>query len=643
MSAATKNRRTAVILGAARFKKTPSLDRASFSSSAQDFVSYLLDKHLFALPEPALLNLFDSHLPPGDQLEQICDFLDAFRGGADDEGGDIILYYVGHGGFVGMNKEYFLAVATTKDGFEGSTAIRIGDLSSALRDHAGKARKYLILDCCFAASAFAEFQDSGLSAVISSQTLEPLPPKGTALLCSSGSRQVSLSPSSESHTLFSGALMAVLRIGERSGLKAFSLDDVGRRVKDLLRSRCPQEWIRPEVHSPDMREGNVAHIPIFPNPGFDPVQAMILNPGQADYVRNLEFLVATRDGQLEHAMSSLDSHLDMAMQAVADVINLRGPELKAANRRAKELLNSRFALGWTETALPPEDSVQRAFASAPALLAPRKTTADQSVVSEREDVNLVRRLECLLEARTDQLQQAVADLERSYDITLQALGDALDLKDAETPGHSRRVTAFTIAIARAMHVPREQILMIARGAFLHDVGKMAVPDSILRKPGKLNDVERGVMREHCIHGYQMLKKIPFLAEACDIVYSHQENFDGSGYPRGLKGKEIPLGARIFSVADALDAITTDRPYRAAQPLQTARDKIRDGVGTFYDPDVVRVFLEMPGDIFEDLAREIDAQSYPFSMNPKGPGGARVVDSKDATSYLQAAPDASKEE
>src|ERR1700747_1728891 len=183
-------------------------------------------------------------------------------------------------------------------------------------------------------------------------------------------------------------------------------------------------------------------------------------------------------------------------------------------------------------------------------------------------------LESLVAARTDQLQKAMADLERSYDITLQALGDALDLKDAETEGHSRRVTAFTIAIARAMGVPREQILIIARGAFLHDIGKMAIPDNILRKPGKLNDEERAIMREHCYHGYQMLRKIPFLAEACDIVYSHQEKWDGSGYPRGLRGAEIQLGSRFFSVADTLDAITSDRPYRPKQTLEAAKEEIQ---------------------------------------------------------------------
>src|SRR6202049_24728 len=170
-------------------------------------------------------------------------------------------------------------------------------------------------------------------------------------------------------------------------------------------------------------------------------------------------------------------------------------------------------------------------------------------------------LESLVDARTQQLQIAMADLERSYGMTLEALGGALDLKDAETEGHSRRVTVFTIAVARAMGLSKDQIDVIARGAFLHDIGKMAIPDAILRKPGKLDPDEIAVMREHCYHGYQILKKIPFLKEASEIVYAHQEHYDGSGYPRQLKGEEIPLGARIFSVADTLDAITSDRPYR----------------------------------------------------------------------------------
>jgi len=148
-------------------------------------------------------------------------------------------------------------------------------------------------------------------------------------------------------------------------------------------------------------------------------------------------------------------------------------------------------------------------------------------------------LESLVAARTEQLRQTMTDLERSYDITLEALGDALDLKDAETEGHSKRVTAFTIAVARAMGLTGERIRVIARGAFLHDIGKMAIPDAILRKPGALDPDEKLIMQEHCYRGYHMLRKIPFLSEAADIVYSHQEKYDGSGYPRGLKGEQIP--------------------------------------------------------------------------------------------------------
>ena len=221
-------------------------------------------------------------------------------------------------------------------------------------------------------------------------------------------------------------------------------------------------------------------------------------------------------------------------------------------------------------------------------------------------------LETLVAARTEQLRQAMSDLERSYDITLEALGDALDLKDAETEGHSKRVTAFTIAIARAMGLSAERIRIIARGAFLHDIGKMAIPDAILRKPGALTAEEINIMKEHCWHGYQILRKIPFLAEPADIVYAHQEKWDGSGYPRGLKGEEIPMGARIFSLADTMDAIMSDRPYRAAQPFSAARDEIVRWAGRQFDPNIVRTFVEMPESIWHDLRKEINSQIYRFT-------------------------------
>jgi len=219
-------------------------------------------------------------------------------------------------------------------------------------------------------------------------------------------------------------------------------------------------------------------------------------------------------------------------------------------------------------------------------------------------------LEALVQARTMQLRKTLEELEKSYDITLQALGNALDLKDAETEGHSKRVTAFTIAIARAMGVSKDDISVIARGAFLHDIGKMAIPDAILRKPGALTPDEVTIMREHCYHGYQMLKKIPFLTEAAEIVYAHQERFDGTGYPRGLKAEEIPLGARLFSVADTLDAITSDRPYRPAQSVTAAREEIQRWSGRQFDPEVVKTFLSMPEKIWGDLRKQIDRTDPP---------------------------------
>jgi putative nucleotidyltransferase with HDIG domain len=226
-------------------------------------------------------------------------------------------------------------------------------------------------------------------------------------------------------------------------------------------------------------------------------------------------------------------------------------------------------------------------------------------------------LEALVTARTEQLRQAITTLERSYDITLEALGNALDLKDAETEGHSKRVTAFTIAIARAMGLSADQIRVIARGAFLHDIGKMAIPDAILRKPGALDPEEIAIMQEHCYRGYQILKRIPFLTEASEIVYAHQEKYDGTGYPRGLKGDQIPLGARIFSVADTLDAMTSDRPYRAKLPFEVARDEIQRWSGRQFDPQVVATFLQMPENIWDDLRKGIDEQIHRFAYHVAG--------------------------
>ena len=221
-----------------------------------------------------------------------------------------------------------------------------------------------------------------------------------------------------------------------------------------------------------------------------------------------------------------------------------------------------------------------------------------------ENRNYQRNLEQIVEERTAQLKGALEQLEQSYDDTLEALGGALDLKDAETEGHCKRVTAFTIAIAKAMKVDPLLLPQIARAAFLHDIGKMAIPDQILRKPGPLTPEEREIMRTHCEIGHNMVTRIPFLREAAEIVLSHQEYFDGTGYPHGLRGEQIPLGARIFAVADALDAMISDRPYRKASTISHARDEIQRCAGTQFDPAVVEVFLAMPDTLWNELRENI---------------------------------------
>lgn len=210
-----------------------------------------------------------------------------------------------------------------------------------------------------------------------------------------------------------------------------------------------------------------------------------------------------------------------------------------------------------------------------------------------ENRSYQRDLEQKVDDRTARLESALEQLEQSYDDTLEALGSALDLKDAETEGHCQRVTAFCISIAKTLPVPEGYLPILARAAFLHDIGKMGIPDVILRKAGPLNDDEKKIMRTHCEIGYKMLIRILFLRDAAEIVLAHQEFYDGSGYPHGLKGDQIPLGARIFTIADALDAMISDRPYRRALPMSHACEEIKRCSGTQFDPEVVKVFLTFP--------------------------------------------------
>ena len=198
----------------------------------------------------------------------------------------------------------------------------------------------------------------------------------------------------------------------------------------------------------------------------------------------------------------------------------------------------------------------------------------------------------------------VADLQRSYDLTLDALSAAIDLRDRETEGHSRRVVEYTSRLAEQIGLDKEAIRNIRRGALIHDIGKIGVPDVVLHKPGELNEEERKVIERHPQVGYEMLAEIPYLQEEIQIVICHQEKWDGSGYPRGLKGEEIALGARLFMVADTFDALTSDRPYRQACSYEVARKIIEEESGKQFDPKAVEAFLAIPAEAWAEIRTHV---------------------------------------
>jgi len=197
-----------------------------------------------------------------------------------------------------------------------------------------------------------------------------------------------------------------------------------------------------------------------------------------------------------------------------------------------------------------------------------------------------------LEKTNLKLAAANLELQIAYDATLNGWVHALDLRDKETEGHTRRVTILTERLARAIGVEEDQLIHITRGALLHDIGKMAIPDGILLKPGKLTDEERALIQEHPTIAYKMLKPIEFLLPAIDIPYCHHEKWDGTGYPRKLKGEQIPFAARIFPVIDVWDALISDRPYRKGIPQGEVRERIKADSGKHFDPRVVDAFLAL---------------------------------------------------
>ncbi|MBO9318116.1 MAG: response regulator [Chloroflexus sp.] len=220
------------------------------------------------------------------------------------------------------------------------------------------------------------------------------------------------------------------------------------------------------------------------------------------------------------------------------------------------------------------------------------------LIEERERAAAQERL------LTEQARQAAQAVAEAYDQTLIGWSRALDLRDKETEGHSQRVAQLTLAVAQALNIPPEEQINMWRGAMLHDIGKIGVPDSILHKPGPLTEEEWEIMRCHTTYAYELLSPIAYLRSAIDIPYCHHEKWDGTGYPRGLRGEQIPLAARIFALVDVWDALTNDRPYRKAWSREQAYQYICEQKGKHFDPNLVDLFLSIAA---PDLAKAAERQ------------------------------------
>jgi len=215
-------------------------------------------------------------------------------------------------------------------------------------------------------------------------------------------------------------------------------------------------------------------------------------------------------------------------------------------------------------------------------------------------VVLLMRMNSLLVNRLKAERRLSAELERTYDETLEGWARALELRDIETAGHSHRVCEIAKRLAGEAGLEKCRLVDLHRGSLLHDIGKMGIPDRILLKPGKLTDEEFKQMQEHATYAYDLLSHIPYLLKALDIPYCHHEKWDGTGYPRRLKGEEIPLSARIFSVVDVYDALISDRPYRAAWPEGKALAYIKERAGSEFDPAIVEAFVRLTEEEIDSL-------------------------------------------
>ncbi len=250
------------------------------------------------------------------------------------------------------------------------------------------------------------------------------------------------------------------------------------------------------------------------------------------------------------------------------------------------------------------DYVSKPFKLNEVSFAASKALEKRRLVLENKEYQ--KHLEKMVEERTSDLKKALLELDKTYNFTLRAMATVLDTRDTETQGHSLRVVSFTLKLAELMKISDKNTLKVYEyGALLHDIGKIGIPDAILRKPGELTAPEWLIMKKHPSIGYNLLRRIKFLESSAQIVLHHHEAFDGSGYPNGLSGQDIPMGARIFNIADAIDAMTSDRPYQKALPLNIAAAELKKHSGQQFDPQIVAIFEAAGIDFWEKEKLKIE--------------------------------------
>lgn len=254
-----------------------------------------------------------------------------------------------------------------------------------------------------------------------------------------------------------------------------------------------------------------------------------------------------------------------------------------------------------------DDFLSKPFAREELVARIRAHLRIKAMVDEIEELN--RTLEKKVAHRTQLIHKMHQELRHSYHLTMDALIGALDVREHETGRHSLRVAFHTVEMAKAWGITGRELQEIAMGALLHDVGKIGISDNILLKPGKLTDDEWVMMRGHVDVGWKIIQTIDFMGKGRDLIYAHHERYDGKGYPHGLKGEEIYIGARFFAIADTLDAMTNDRPYRKALSFDTFLEELNRCSGAQFDPKAVDLFLSLPKDVWFQIARRSDSVDF----------------------------------